>query len=339
MNKIPVGVIGVGHLGKLHAGLYREVDRAALQGVYDTDMEKCRRIADELGTKAFASIDELLEICRGVNIVTPTSSHHETALKAIEYKCHLFIEKPITATKKEAEEIIRCCREKDLLLQIGHIERFNPAVLALSDVNIDPLFIESHRLASFNPRGTDVAVILDLMIHDLDLILTLVKSRPVKIEASGVGVISKTIDIANARIQFANGCVANVTASRISKRKMRKMRIFQKNSYMSLDFADGYSEIYYIPEDDQKEFKDGTLAFSLGQIDSGEEKKEIKYNKLQREGINPLRNELAAFVESIEKGTPPIVSGEDGLAALELANAVLEKIQEHTELVAEKEIN
>jgi len=336
MNKIRVGVVGTGHLGKLHASLYREIEQAELVGIYDIDQEKAKRIGAELKVKSFESYEELLQAAEAVNIVTPTTTHFELAQKALESELHIFLEKPITSTEEEAEKIISLADEKKRILQIGHIERFNPAVLALSDVELSPIFIESHRLASFNPRGTDVAVILDLMIHDLDLILSLVKSEAVQIDASGVGVISHTVDIANARIQFANGCVANVTASRISNKKMRKMRIFQPNAYISLDFVDGFSEIFYTTESGKLNFNDGTLAFSLGQIDAGGIKKEIKYNKLQRGGINPLKQELSAFTESIDSGIPPVVDGKAGLAALRLANKVLTKIDEHTTLVMER---
>ena len=330
MNKIRVGVMGVGHLGRLHARLYREVGQAELIGVYDTDLEKANEVGKELGVTVFDSREALLKEVEAVNIVTPTSDHYESAQAALENDCHLFIEKPIMASESEAENIINIAATNNKLLQVGHIERFNPAILALSDVKLNPVFIESHRLASFNPRGTDVAVILDLMIHDLDLILSLVKSEPVQIDASGVGVISKNIDIANARIQFKNGCVANITASRISAKKMRKMRIFQPSSYVSLDFIEGFSEIYYISDEQQKSFQDGTLAFSLGQIEAGDGKKSIKYNKLQRSGVNPLKHELISFVESISANIPPIVSGQEGLAALKLANRVIQKIEEHT---------
>jgi predicted dehydrogenase len=336
MNKIRVGVVGTGHLGKLHASLYREIEQAELVGIYDIDQEKAKRIGAELKVKSFESYEELLQAAEAVNIVTPTTTHFELAQKALESELHIFLEKPITSTEEEAEKIISLADEKKRILQIGHIERFNPAVLALSDVELSPIFIESHRLASFNPRGTDVAVILDLMIHDLDLILSLVKSEAVQIDASGVGVVSHTVDIANARIQFANGCVANVTASRISNKKMRKMRIFQPNAYISLDFVDGFSEIFYTTESGKLNFNDGTLAFSLGQIDAGGIKKEIKYNKLQRGGINPLKQELSAFTESIDSGIPPVVDGKAGLAALRLANKVLTKIDEHTTLVMER---
>ncbi len=335
MNKLPVGVIGVGHLGKIHASLYRDIKSVEFIGIYDSDLEKAKKVADELNITSYHNIDELLDKTEAVNIVTPTSSHYDIAKRALDHNCHLFIEKPIMASEHEAEEIIRNAREREKLIQVGHIERFNPAVLALSDVSLKPIFIESHRLASFNPRGTDVAVILDLMIHDLDLILSLVKSKPVQIDASGVGVISDTLDIANARIQFESGCVANITASRISTKKMRKMRIFQPNSYVSIDFVEGFSEIYYM-EDTAMTFKNGTLAFSLGQIEAGNKRKDIKYNKLQRPDVNPLKYELNGFIESIQAHIPPLVSGEEGVAALRLAHQVIAKIEEHTKLISEE---
>jgi predicted dehydrogenase len=339
MNKIRIGIIGVGHLGKLHASIISEIEEAELIGVYDTDQSKAERVSTELKIPAFHDREELMKAVDAINIVTPTSFHHETALSALKFNCDLFIEKPISKTEKEAEEIISLAREKNRIIQVGHIERFNPALLALSDVELKPLFIESHRLAPFNPRGTDVAVILDLMIHDLDLILTLVKSQPIQIDASGVSVVSNSVDIANARIKFENGCVANVTASRISTKKMRKMRIFQPNSYISMDFVDGYSEIYSTVGDLKPMYQDGTLAISLGQIDAGEEKKEIKYTKLQRTGINPLKYELNTFIDSISARITPVVTGEDGLAALKLANHVLKKIEEHTIIVTERASN
>jgi len=339
MNKIKVGVLGIGHLGKLHASLYKEIEAAELCGFYDIDESKSQKVSDELNIPAFKNRDELLEQADAINVVTPTSNHFESAKIALNHDCHLFIEKPIMATEEEAQQIITLANEKNKTLQVGHIERFNPAILALSDVQLKPLFIESHRLSSFNPRGTDVAVILDLMIHDLDLILSLVKSKPVTIDASGVGVVSKTIDIANARIKFENGCVANITASRISAKKMRKMRIFQENSYISIDFVEGFSEMYYIPTSESQSFKDGTLAFSLGQIEAGADKKEIKYNKLQRTGVNSLKQELSTFLNSIQANIPPIVSGEEGLAALKLANQVLKEIGDHTNSIKERTNN
>jgi predicted dehydrogenase len=339
MEKIKVGVVGVGHLGRLHANLYKEISTVGLVGIYDINQEKAEKVGNELNITVFSNSKELMKNVDAVNIVTPTPNHYKSALKALEYNCHLFIEKPITDNEQQAEELIKFANEQNKVLQVGHIERFNPAMLALEDVKLNPIFIESHRLASFNPRGTDVAVILDLMIHDLDLILSLVKSKPAKIDASGVGVISDHIDIANARIQFENGCIANITASRISAKKMRKMRIFQQNAYISLDFIEGFSEIYYIPEENQVIYKDGTIAFSLGKISTGDTKKEIKYNKLQRTDINPLKYELSSFIDSVSAGVPPVIGGKEGLEALKLAKEVMGKIEEHAEYVESKRVN
>lgn len=333
MKQVKVGVIGVGHLGKLHASLYKDVPDAELVGIYDTDEKKCKSIAEELKVRAFHNLVQMFEAVEAVNIVTPTTTHYDIASQALSLEKHVFIEKPITKTEQEGTELIRLARSKDRIIQVGHIERFNAAMLALNDVPLEPLFIETHRLASFNPRGTDVAVILDLMIHDLDLILHIVKSKPVKISASGVGVISSNIDIANARIEFENGCVANITASRLSAKKMRKMRIFQKNAYISMDFSEGFSEIFYIPGENQEPFHDGTLAISLGQLEEGANKREIKYNRLERKNVNPLKMELSKFVESINNGLEPAVSAEDGLEALKLANLVMEEVGHHQQIV------
>lgn len=329
MNELKVGVVGVGHLGKLHAKLYTQVEKAKLVGVFDLDSKKSEAVAKEFECKKYDSIEALFKDVDAINIVTPTTSHHEIAIQALQNNKHVFIEKPVTAAEEQADDLIKLAKKQQCLMQVGHIERFNPAMLSLEDVEVKPIFIEAHRLASFNPRGTDVAVILDLMIHDLDLILHLVKSKPIKVDASGVGVVSKTVDIANARIEFENGCVANITASRISAKKMRKMRIFQKNAYISLDFTDGFSEIFYLPEPDQTSFKDSTLAFSLGQIDAGDQKRDIKYTKLERKNVNPLQNELQSFVDSIIDNKPVQVSAEDGLDALKLANKVLSQIASH----------
>ncbi len=333
MDKIKVGVAGVGHLGRLHALLYKDVRDAYLSGIFDTDKDKGNKLAAEIGVRSFDSFEQLLENVDALNIVTPTSTHFELAKKAIQAGKHVFIEKPITRSTNEAQQLIDLAAEKNCRIQVGHIERFNPAMLALQDVELDPLFVESHRLASFDPRGTDVAVILDLMIHDLDLILYMVKSPPKKIAASGVGVVSSTIDIANARIEFENGCVANVTASRISNKKMRKMRLFQKDAYISVDFIEGFSEIFYIPKEDTTPFRDGTLAFSLGKIAEGENAREIKYNRLERKNVNPLLKELTMFVDVVRNGLQPPVTAEEGMAALKLANLVLKEIGIHQEYI------
>lgn len=323
MNKLPVGVVGVGHLGALHAKMYTEMESAQLIGVYDIDRERAHAVAGEYQTKVFGSLDEILKGVSAVSIATPSSTHFGIAEKAIAAGVHVLIEKPITKTPHEAQRLIDLAGEKNVKVQIGHIERFNPALLALEKYDLHPMFIESHRLAQFNPRGTDVAVVLDLMIHDIDIIASLVKSPVEKIDANGVAVVSDSIDIANARIQFANGCVANVTASRISQRRMRKMRLFQRDAYISIDFSEGLAEVFRLVDAD-----DATTSTTmmLGKINMGEKK--IIYEQPEVREINALKYELEAFVHAIVNNTEPIVSALDGKRALEVAHAIMEKIRE-----------
>jgi predicted dehydrogenase len=328
---VRVAIIGVGHLGSIQARLYKQISEAGLVGIYDIDQEKAHALARELDVKAYKSLDELWPEVDAVNVVTPTTTHYQIAKEALNNGKHVFIEKPVTEKTFQAEELRELAKEKGLTIQVGHIERFNPAVLALADVSINPIFIEAHRLAMFNPRGTDVAVVLDLMIHDIDLILHFVQSSPTRISANGVGVVSDTIDIANARIEFQNGCVANLTASRISAKKMRKMRIFQRDAYISMDFNEGISEIFYLENQGKSIFENGTLALSLGQIDAGKHKKEIKYNRLHRDNVNPLKEELTSFIDSVKNGLPPAVSIDEGIKALKLAYNVLKQIDKHQE--------
>jgi predicted dehydrogenase len=332
VKKIRVGIAGVGRLGQLHTRLYREVAPADLIGVFDTDHERALACAKEFGVRAFESIDELFAAVEAVNIVTPTSTHFSIAKQATALGRHLFIEKPITVTTAEADELIRTCEQKHLVLQVGHIERFNPAVRALRGVEVSPMFIESHRLASFDPRGTDVAVVLDLMIHDLDFILSLVKSPLEHIDASGVSVISHEPDIANARLKFKNGCVANITASRISQKKMRKMRLFQRDAYISIDFLQGISEVFKLVAADAP-MDPSSLPLVLGKIDQGEMKRHIIYEKLQAPEGNALKMELESFLEAIANGTPPPVTGEDGRRALEVATTITEMIKKTAPVV------
>ena len=240
---LKVGVLGAGHLGKIHLKLLQESKYYELLGFYDPSEENSKKVSTEFGYKAFDSIEDLVEAVDVVDIVTPTLSHFECAKMAIEKGCHIFIEKPITNTVLEAEAIRTLASQKHILGQVGHVERFNPAFTAVKDMIGSPMFIECHRLAEFNPRGTDVPVVLDLMIHDIDIILSVVKSPVKNVHASGVSVISDTPDIANARIEFENGCVANLTASRISMKNMRKSRFFQKDAYISVDFLEKKSEV------------------------------------------------------------------------------------------------
>lgn len=328
---VRVAVIGVGHLGSIQAKLYKEIPEAGLVGIYDIDQEKAQKVAHELGIKAFHSLDELWPQVDAVNVVTPTTTHFQIAKEALNQGKHIFIEKPVTEKTMQAEELKKLAEEKNRIIQVGHVERFNPAIISLADVPIQPVFIEAHRLAMFNPRGTDVAVVLDLMIHDIDLILHFIKSNPTRILANGVGVVSDTIDIANARIEFENGCVANLTASRISAKKMRKMRIFQKDAYISMDFNDGVADIFYLENQEYSLFENGTLALSLGQIDAGSVKKEIKYNRLHRDNVNPLREELISFIDAVKNGLKPAVTIDEGLSALKLAYNILKQIDRHQE--------
>ena len=323
MDLLNVGVIGVGHLGSLHVKMYAEIPLVKLVGVYDSDPQRAEKKAAEFGIKAFSALDDLLSQVEAVSIATPTQSHYDVAMQVIKRGVHLLIEKPITATIEQAQALTERAETKGLKLQVGHIERFNPAILALEPYNITPLFIESHRLAQFNPRGSDVAVVLDLMIHDIDLILSLVKSKVTRIDANGIAVISDTPDIANARLQFENGCVANVTASRISQNKMRKMRLFQRDAYISIDFAQGLSEVFRLVDEGTANVKSTMM---LGKIDQGQHKRIIVYEQPEVQEVNALKYELERFVESIQKNTETPVTGRDGLHALEVAQEILQKI-------------
>ena len=325
MKKIKVGVIGTGHLGKLHTKMFAQLQNAELVGVYDSDFATAKVVAKENNTKAFEQMDELLANIEAVSIAAVTSAHYQLAKKCLEQNIHVFVEKPITSKLDEAEELVILSREKDLNLQVGHIERFNPALLALEKYQLNPLFVQSDRLAQFNPRGTDVAVVLDLMIHDIDIILSLVKSEVKSVQASGVAVVSNNIDIANARIEFENGAVANVTASRISQKKMRKMRLFQKEGYLSLDFITGVSEVFRLVPSDQK-VEEAHINF--GEIGVGDKKKFVIYEQPEQVEVNALKYELDLFLQSIIKKEKPVVSGEDGWRALKVADLIVKKIEE-----------
>jgi len=321
---LSIGVIGVGHLGGLHATLLATLEDVTLVGVYDIDAAKGRDVAERTSSRYFERIDDLLERVDAVTVATVTPAHYSIVRQALEAGKHVLVEKPITQTAREAGELNQLAREKGCLIQVGHIERFNPAVLALEPFLLQPLFIESHRLSQFNPRGTDVAVVLDLMIHDIDLILSLVRSTVVRIDANGVAVVSDHADIANARIQFENGCVANVTASRISQNKMRKMRLFQKDAYISIDFAQPLAEVFRLI--DEKE-KDAKPTMMLGEITQGARKRQIVYERPDIPERNALLEELRSFAECVRTGRPPVVTGDDGQQALEVAAQILSKIE------------
>ena len=325
MEKLSIGVIGVGHLGKLHSKMFKEISNCNFVGVFDSNREQAKSVADEFGVKSFDSIDELLSNVKAVSVAATTTAHYEVAKKCFEKNIHVFVEKPITASIEEGEELVKLAKEKNLKFQVGHIERFNPGLLSLESFISDPMFIQSDRLAQFNPRGTDVAVVLDLMIHDIDIILSFIKSDVKQIDASGVAVVSDHIDIANARIQFENGAVANVTASRISQKKMRKMRIFQKDHYISLDFVTGVSEVYRIQPVDEAALPN---SISFGEIGVGDKRKRLIYEQPDSKPINALNYELQLFVDSVLNDKKIIVSGEDGLRALKVAEIIIQKIEQ-----------
>jgi len=325
MSNVRIGIAGLGHLGAIHAKLMPTVERADFVSVFDIDANRTNEIAGLYNVAAAPNLEALLDNVDAIDIVAPTPAHHAVAMEALKRGKHVFLEKPITETVEQARELTRVAKEHNVFLQVGHIERFNPAIVALQKHKIEPLFVESHRLAQFNPRGTDVPVVLDLMIHDIDIILSLVNSEVERIEASGVAVVSEHADIANARLQFKNGCVANITASRISQNRMRKMRLFQKNAYISIDFLQGQSEVFRLVDSDDAS---ATPTFMLGQIEQGAVKRNIVFEQPPSPpDHNPLKYELQLFVDSVRTGTPPVVDGSVAAHALEVAEQIMRKIQ------------
>jgi len=320
---LKIGVLGAGHLGKIHIKLIKEIAIYELVGFYDPDAAAAAKVSEEFGVKAFDNIDDLIEAVEVVDIVTPTLSHFDCAVKAIRNSRHIFIEKPITNTVDEAKQLITLAEEADVKVQVGHVERYNPAFIATRPFIKHPMFIETHRLAQFNPRGTDVSVILDLMIHDLDIVLSIVKSNVRRISASGVAVVSDQPDITNARIEFDNGCVANLTASRISLKNMRKTRIFQKDAYLSVDFLEKESEVVRMST---VEGEADPLSVT---IDLGENKgqKEIYFEKPTVLPNNAIQDELTAFAAAIKADSSPEVTIHDGYNALDIAHKIIEKIE------------
>ena len=325
MESLPIGVVGVGHLGSLHTKMLSQIAAVHLAGLTDIDNDRAEKKAQEFSTKAFRSVDELLAHVKAIVIATPTSVHFDIARRAIEKNIHVFIEKPITSTVEQARILVEEAKKHQTIIQVGHIERFNPAILALEKYELNPMFIESHRLAQFNPRGTDIAVVLDLMIHDIDIILSLVRLPVEKIEANGIPVVSDTVDIANARLQFANGCVANVTASRISQKKMRKMRLFQRDAYISVDFSEGLAEVFRLVDINAESV---VPTMMLGEIDLGASKRKIVYEQPPVKEVNALQYELELFADAVRTGKDPLVTAEDGLHALKVAHEIMEKIRQ-----------
>lgn len=322
---IKIGVLGAGHLGKIHIKCIREIPDYELVGFYDADAKTADQVEREFGVVHFPSIDELIDSVDVVDIVTPTVSHFDCASRALKKARHVFIEKPVVTTPEEARQLMVFAEEANVKVQVGHVERFNPAFLAAQPYINKPMFIEAHRLAQFNPRGTDVPVILDLMIHDIDIVLSVVRSSIRKINASGVAVVSDTPDIANARIEFDNGCVANLTASRISMKNMRKARFFQRDAYVSVDFFKKEVEIIRISEPPEPNTDPMAMIIDLGEKRG---KKQISVEKPEIQNLNAIKAELESFYHAIANNSTPPVTINDGYDALSVAYQILGKLQE-----------
>ncbi|MDD2963765.1 MAG: Gfo/Idh/MocA family oxidoreductase [Bacteroidales bacterium] len=320
---LKIGVLGAGHLGKIHLRCLAAIENYHLIGFHDPDPAIAETVAAEFGLKAFDSLHQLIEAVDVVDIVTPTVAHFGCAAEALKMSKHVFIEKPIVTTPSEALDLMKIAAEAGVKVQVGHVERFNPAFMAARQHLNQPMFIETHRLAMFNPRGTDVPVILDLMIHDIDIVLSVVKSPVKRISASGVAIVSDTPDIANARLEFDNGCVANLTASRLSLKNMRKSRFFQRDAYISVDFLSKEFEIVRIADSDPSNPNPLAMTLDLG---SDKGVKEIQFEKPEVTPINAIQTELAEFALSIINDTPPPVTIDDGYLALEVAHRIINKL-------------
>jgi predicted dehydrogenase len=312
-ERIRVGVLGVGEHGKKHARHYAEIESAELVGVYDVRTDRCRQVAHELGVRAFNSLEEALRSIQAASIVIPTTDHSSVSSLAFGHGVDVLLEKPITRTVDEAVELIRLAESSGRILQVGHIERFNPGVMAAMPITRDPLFFEVHRLGVFSPRSLDVDVVYDLMIHDLDLVLWMAASKPSDVRAVGLPVLTNKVDIANARVEFENGAVANFTASRVSTEKVRKFRYFQPNEYISIDFS-----------------RQDALVIGVDRTDTNPE---MSFRKLETQPVEPLRAEIEAFLDSVRTRRPPLAGGREGRAALALAAQVMDCIERHAERV------
>ena len=316
-----IGVLGAGHLGKIHLNCLEQLKEVySIVGFYDPMQSLADEVVRERGLHAFSSVDELIANVDVVDIVTPTLSHFECAEKALRAGKHVFIEKPVTHTLEEAQKLLALEEQGHSKVQVGHVERFNPAFQEAEKALNDPMFIEAHRLAEFNPRGTDVPVVLDLMIHDIDIVLSTVRSPLRKLSASGVAVVSDTPDIANARLEFENGCVANLTASRISLKNMRKARFFQRDAYITVDFLEKKTEL--VRMEDAK--ADDPYAMVL-ELNDGR-KKQILFEQPEVKASNAIRDELNSLATSVNKSEDVIVSLNDGVAALEVAIRILNEM-------------
>ncbi len=318
-----IGMVGVGHLGQHHTRIWQEIPDAKLVGIYDIDQKRAEEIAQRNNTRNFPEFSTLLEKVDAVDIATSTSSHFHYAELALNADKHIFIEKPICSSLSDAEKLVRIAKQKNLKIQVGHIERFNPAVMAMSEILVEPMFVESNRLAPFTPRGSDVPVVLDLMIHDIDVILSFIKSEVVDIKAVGIPVLTDSVDIANARVEFANGATANVTASRISMKRLRKIRFFQEDKYISLDYQAQEVQVIEKSEILKMIHKISPTAQDEKNL---EPDKMVKYYKLPIKQIEPLKAELQSFANAVILDRRPLVNGEDGYKALKVAHQIMEKI-------------
>lgn len=316
-----IGIVGVGHLGKIHLKLWNEIKEVEVVGFYDTNTAVHNSILEEFGVKPYASFHELLMDVDIIDVVSPTLSHYVYASETIKANKHCFIEKPVSSTAEEAKKLLSLTHEAGVKVQIGHVERFNPAFIAAKPFIQKPMFIETHRLSIFNPRGTDVPVVHDLMIHDIDIVLSVVKSGVHKIAANAVSVVSESADIANARIEFDNGCVANLTASRISLKNMRKTRFFQKDAYISVDFYEKTSEVIRMRDADLN--SNPSLVIETG---NGNFKKEIIFEQPEILPTNAIKEELLSFLACIKNNSNLVVPIEDGVAAIQIAEEIMNKI-------------
>ncbi|MGZ3888813.1 MAG: Gfo/Idh/MocA family protein [Flavisolibacter sp.] len=316
---LKIGVFGTGHLGKFHLNNWKEIPGVAVIGFYDPNDAIAAEITSQYGITRFQDPDELIDAADAVDVVTPTQHHFLICEKAIKKGKHVFVEKPMAHTIEEAKTLVKLVQESQIKFQVGHVERFNPAFLAIKDLELNPMFIEVHRLAQFNPRGTEVSVILDLMIHDIDVILSLVKSDVKNIYANGVAVLTDTPDIANVRIEFNNGCVANLTSSRISMKKMRKIRLFQKDAYIGIDFLEKKTEIIKLKEEKDQDVFDFDIETPNGT-------KTLSMASPKIPQINAIKKELEEFVAAIQNNTQPVVNEIDGFRAMEVAHQILYKI-------------
>lgn len=323
---LKVGVFGVGHLGKFHLNNWAEIYGAHVIGFFDPEDSNANEVTEKYGVKRYTDGNKLIQACDIVDVVVPTDKHYEVCKHALRRGKHVFVEKPLAKTLEEAKELIELAKEANVKVQVGHVERFNPALLALKGVQLNPMFIEVHRLSQFNPRGTEVSVVLDLMIHDIDIVLSLVKSTVKSIHASGVSVMTDTPDIASVRLEFNNGCVANITSSRISLKKMRKMRIFQKDAYISVDFLEKKTEIIKLQEEGDSL---PGLSFDL-ETSAGTKKISISSPTISES--NAIKLELESFLDSIVNDKPTVVSEIDGFMAMEVAHKIIEKINRSNNL-------